>query len=68
MNVTVNGEAKSLQGDAVTIEGLLDALEIEQRKGVAIAVNLSVVPRSQWGDTRVSDGDEVEIVRATQGG
>jgi sulfur carrier protein len=36
--------------------------------GVALAVNGAVVPRSQWNERQVENGDDVEIVRAVQGG
>ena len=68
MNVTVNGTAESLDGDAVCVEDLLERLGIEQQKGIAVALNLAVVPRSRWAEQQVRDGDEIEIVRATQGG
>jgi sulfur carrier protein len=37
-------------------------------RGVAVAVNDEVVPRTQWPSRRLKPGDTVEIVRATQGG
>jgi sulfur carrier protein len=37
-------------------------------RGVAVAVNDEVVPRTQWATRRLKPGDTVEIVRATQGG
>ena len=37
-------------------------------RGVAVALNGTVVPRQAWGDTRLKAGDDVEIVRARQGG
>lgn len=37
-------------------------------KGVAAALNETVVPRGQWLHTRVEDGDRVEILTAVQGG
>jgi sulfur carrier protein len=36
--------------------------------GVAVARNGSVVPRARWNAECVMDGDELEIVFATQGG
>ena len=36
--------------------------------GVALAVNGAVVPRSHWNERQVEDGDDVEIIRAVQGG
>ena len=32
------------------------------------AINGAVVPKSQWTDATLNDGDEIEIIRATQGG
>ena len=48
---------------------LLAALGVEPRaRGVAVAVNGEVVPRSAWEDRRVADGDRVEALTAMQGG
>jgi sulfur carrier protein len=38
------------------------------RKGVAVAVNSAVVPRSSWDGVELEAGDVVEILRAAQGG
>lgn len=62
--ITVNGEPRSVAtGTAVgaLMEGA-DAL------GSAIARNREVVPRSQWHEVLLHDGDAIEIVRPTQGG
>ena len=37
-------------------------------KGIAVALNGQVVRRAGWTETRLSPGDNVEIVRARQGG
>ena len=54
---------------ATTIAELLaeQAVEMGQR-GIAVALNGSVVPRSVWDETALRPGDSVEIVRAMQGG
>jgi sulfur carrier protein len=39
-----------------------------ETRGVAIALNGRVVPRSSWADTDLNAGDHVEIVRAAAGG
>ena len=45
------------------------ALGVEPRaRGVAVAVNGEVVPRSAWEARRVADGDRVEALTAMQGG
>jgi sulfur carrier protein len=37
-------------------------------KGVAVACNGDVVPKSRWGATEVHNGDRIEIVSAAAGG
>lgn len=52
--------------DGTTVSALLDSLGFPDR-GIAVAVNWSVLPRSQWNST-VPAGARVEIVTAVQGG
>ena len=63
--ITVNGEPRELTG---TVDDLLDALGVEVRRGMAVAVDAEVVPKSAWSTTLVEDGARVEIVTAVQGG
>jgi sulfur carrier protein len=63
--ITVNGEPRELTG---TVDELLDALGVQVRRGVAVAVDATVVPRGAWATTQVADGARVEIVTAVQGG
>ena len=46
---------------------LLDVLAAPDR-GVAVAVDAEVVPRSAWDDTTIPDGARVEVLPAVQGG
>ena len=62
MIVVVNGEACE-----VPAECTVGCLAPSQR-GVAVAVNREIVPRSRWGQALLSDGDRVEILEAAQGG
>lgn len=66
MNVTVNGTGRVIE-EAGTVAGLVAAVT-EARRGVAVAVNGEVVPRSTWPDARLAEGDAVEILTAAQGG
>jgi len=52
----------------VLFRSLLDALGIDVRRGMAVAVDAEVVPKSAWSTTHVEDGARVEIVTAVQGG
>jgi sulfur carrier protein len=64
--ISVNGEERSLDGP-VSVDRLVDALGME-RRGLAVAVNGEVVPRSTWVGRDVVDGDQVEILTIAQGG
>jgi thiazole synthase len=66
MNITVNGEAKSLDAP-VTVEQLLSDIGLDARK-VAVERNREIVPRSTYAATQVYDGDSIEIVHFIGGG
>jgi sulfur carrier protein len=66
-SVRINGQTEPLT--YATLSALLAAREIDDTaRGVAIAINGAVVPRAQWPQTRLAAGDQIEIVRARQGG
>lgn len=65
ISLRFNGE--HCETNVVTVDALLVQRNIEQR-GVAVAINGCVVPRSQWFSTALNDGDEVEVVTAAAGG
>ena len=63
----VNDEPRTLPTGAVLAE-LAKDMGIAERKGIAIAVNDTVVPRANWSTHAIADGDRVLVIRATQGG
>jgi len=66
LRVRVNGEDRELEA-GVSVAALLDSMSLEVN-GIAVALNMEIVRRGEYGDTLLSDGDEVEIVRAVGGG
>jgi sulfur carrier protein len=65
--IRLNGEPA--ERDGATIAELLADLGVEDRaRGVAVAVNGEIVPRTSWPARRVGDGDRVEALSAMQGG
>ena len=65
--IFVNGEPRERAG--ATIVELLVELGVETRaRGVAVAVDGEVVPRAEWSDRRVNEGERVEALSAMQGG
>lgn len=65
--IRINGETRPLT--AATVADLLREEDIEPTaRGVAVALNGTVAPKSAWETTTLSAGDEVEIVRPFKGG
>jgi len=66
MTLTVNGAHWDLPDNTV-LSDVLDRLGAPSR-GVAVAVDGAVVPRSSWPSTALQDGATVEVFTAVQGG
>jgi sulfur carrier protein len=65
--ITANGQPRHLPA-GTCLSALVRELCGGERPGVAAAVNGEIVRRAEWADRVLADGDEVEIVTATQGG
>lgn len=66
VQVTVNGEHADLAEGSTVAE--LVAERGGQHDRIAVARNGDVVPRSSWSATRLSPGDEIEVLAPTAGG
>ena len=66
VTVSVNGETRGVPA-GFPLDRLV-ATFTTAPSGVAAAVNEDVVPRGRWADTRLGEGDRVEILTAVQGG
>ena len=66
LNVTLNGESKSLN-DGLTVRSMLTSLGLDPAK-IAVERNLQIVPRSTYDQVAVTDGDRFEIVHFIGGG
>lgn len=51
----------------VTLQELVEKLQI-QTNGIAIAVNSSVVKKSDWSSKLLQNNDAILIIKSTQGG
>ena len=67
MVIKVNGEFQEVD-DANSVELLLEKLQINETRGLAVAVNYNVVPRHTWSDALLKANDEVLMITATKGG
>lgn len=66
MKITVNGKELSINPDT-TLDALLEELKIEEQ-GMAVELNMEVVPKSRYKETLIKNNDTLEIIRMTGGG
>jgi thiamine biosynthesis protein ThiS len=66
VKIIVNGEARETSGP-LTVGQLLTELGLPSR-GVAIEVNLQIVPRSRHEEHLLAEGDRLEVVSLVGGG
>ena len=67
MNITINGNAKQIDSENVTIAALMVTLNLAGKR-LAIEKNGEIVPRSQFDTVNLQEGDMLEIVGAVGGG
>jgi sulfur carrier protein len=68
MKVLLNGETAEL-ADGATVQAAVETLDLPvSGRGVAVAVDAEVVPRTEWETHELQEGARVEVLRAIQGG
>ena len=65
MNITVNGEAASI--DPLSVQEYLVSLGIDPRR-VAVELNREILPKPEYPGTLLNEGDNLEIVHFVGGG
>ena len=69
MLLTVNGASIEVPGPgAAPLLDVLAAAGMDDLRGVAVALDEEVVPRSDWATCLLHEGQRIEVVRATKGG
>lgn len=66
MTITVNGRPKELDGPT-TVAALLESLKLDAAR-VAVELNREILPRAEFAETALADGDSLEIVQFVGGG
>jgi thiazole synthase len=68
MTVELNGDRIELPEGATVATAVERSGAAPEGRGVAVAVDGDVVPRSQWEQTELAEGQSVEVLAAIQGG
>jgi thiazole synthase len=67
MRIELNGSVRELSEGARLSDAVREA-GADEARGVAVALDGEVVPRSEWAGTPLRDGQSVEVLAAIQGG
>ena len=65
MKIIINGQEHSFS--PITLASLVEHLGMKQDR-VAVELNRNIVPRNQWAETNLAEGDRLEIVHFVGGG
>ena len=66
MKIYINQQEIEVQ-DNISVKELLDMQQIAI-EGTAIAIDNKLVPKNEWNDRILTDGNKITIIRATFGG
>jgi len=66
MQLTVNGEIRSIQNQA-TLSDLIAELDLSGKR-IAVELNREIIPQSRFDSQRLQENDKIEIVHAIGGG
>lgn len=67
MEITLNNQTITITENEV-LETLLKTNGLLSKKGIAVAVNSAVVPKSNWSSHKLLPNDNVMVITATAGG
>ncbi|MCC8365688.1 sulfur carrier protein ThiS [Xenorhabdus sp. PB61.4] len=70
MNIIVNDQTITLDtptDNPMTVQQLLEHMQRTQ-SGTALAINQTIIPRSEWHTHQLSDGDNILLFQAIAGG
>jgi sulfur carrier protein len=65
MKIVINGQEQTF--GPMTLSQLVEHLGMKQDR-VAVELNRNIVPRTQWAETNLAEGDQLEIVHFVGGG
>jgi sulfur carrier protein len=68
MELKINNQTKHFPLDSLTVQALLDLEIPEKQNGIAVAINSTVIPKTNWNSHFIKETDDILIISATQGG
>ncbi|MBC7389278.1 MAG: sulfur carrier protein ThiS [Opitutaceae bacterium] len=67
MDIYFNGDLTNIS-ENLKLESFLHLHQLDDKKGLAVAVNNQVIPKKSWDEYILTDNDKVLVIKASQGG
>ena len=67
MEITFNNHPQQIKEQS-SVQIIINDLIGEKQNGIAVAVNETVVPKTNWDSYLLQPNDKVLVIKATQGG
>lgn len=67
MEISINNVKTNVE-ENTSLANVVATNSGENTKGIAVAVNQNVVPKTNWDNTILQEYDTIIIIKATQGG
>lgn len=67
MEITINNKTHQFN-QSCSIAEMLAVMLPGEAKGIAVAVNQTIITKSDWQEHLLKDGDQIMLIKATQGG
>ena len=67
MQITINKQIHTFD-ENTSLDNAISTLQLEETKGIALALNEEIIPQSEWQKTILFDEDKIIIIGAVAGG
>ena len=67
MEVIINGKATEIH-QSMSIVDYLTSIGFDKKVSIAVAINGEIIPKEEYSETQLKNGDSMEVVRAIGGG
>jgi sulfur carrier protein len=68
LTLSVNGDLVTVRAGSTIADVVAHLVGDAEPRGIAVAVDRCIIPRSEWSATTVRPGSPIEIVTAAAGG
>ncbi len=67
MQININNQSYQFN-ENTSLENAIKTLNLEDTKGIALALNEEIIPRSKWNETVLYNEDKIILIGAVAGG